>query len=212
MPAQAGAWLAPEGGQQIWSGAAGARDEVFFFEGSGYLEQPFARRTSLIVAPWYEQNYDTLEGWRAEAVVGVKRVVFRDERAVLALQAGALWMSHPSIECSEGGGEVRVLGGQAFASGAFLNIEAASRVLSGGCGAERVDVTAGTRLASNWLALGQLFLDAPHDGEETVKAQLSLVRFFANGAGIQLGVRARVDGGAEEPALVLGFWSTADDD
>lgn len=210
QPATAGAWIAPEDGQQIWTNAAGTRDEVYFFESSAYIEAPVGERASLVVAPWYEQNYDTQEGWRAEAVVGLKHTVFRDDDTVMALQAGALWLSHPSPECSEGGAELRWLGGRSYDNGAFLNVEAATRVVSGGCEGERVDVTGGARFGENWLLLGQVFLDAPHDGEETAKAQVSLVRFGAHGRrGIQLGLRARIDGGADEPALVLGFWGPA---
>ena len=76
------------------------------------------------------------------------------------------------------------------------------------------DGTTSVRDAENWLALGQVFFDAPHQGEDSVKAQLSVVRFGENGRGIQLGLRARIDGGAEEPAIVVGFWgpATVDDD
>jgi len=102
-------------------------------------------------------------------------------------------------------------GGRSFDNGAFLNVEAAARILDGGCGGERVDITGGARFSQNWLALGQIFIDAPQGGEEAVKAQLSLVRFGENGRGIQLGLRARIDGGAEEPALVLAFWGPASD-
>lgn len=212
LPANAGAWIAPEKGQEIWTNAAGARDEVYFFESSAYLEAPLGERTSFVAAPWYEQNYDTLDGWRAETVVGLKRTIFRTDDTVMALQAGALWISHPSSECSEGGAEFRWLGGRSYGEGAFLNLEAAARALGGGCGGGRIEMTGGSRFAGNWLALGQVFFDAPHEGEETVKAQLSLVRFGGNGRGIQLGLRARIDGGAEEPALVLGFWGPAADD
>jgi len=212
-PAFAGAWLAPEGGQQIWTGVAGTRGDISFFEGAAYLEQPFAQRTSLVIAPSYEETNDAQQGWRAEAVVGVKHVLFRDDDIVLAAQAGALWRSDVTPECSQGGIELRALGGRSFENGAFLNVEAASRATVGrGCGAERVDVTAGSHFAGNWLALGQVFLDAPHQGEETLKAQLSLVRLFDGGGGIQLGLRARVDGGPEEAAIVLGFWTSGDDD
>jgi hypothetical protein len=211
-PASAGAWIAPENGQEIWTNVAGTRDDLYFFESSAYWEAPFGERTSFVAAPWIEQNYDTLDGWRAEAAAGVKHTLFRDEDTVMAVQASALWISHPSSECSEGGGELRWLGGRSFENGAFLNVEAATRALSGGCGGERVDVTGGVRFARQWLGLGQVFLDAPQDGEESVKLQLSLVRFGENGRGIQLGVRARLDGGTEEPALVLGFWGPAADD
>lgn len=186
---------------------AGARDEVYFYEGSAYWETPLGESSSFVASPWYEQNYDTADGWRAEAVVGVKRTVFRSDDTVMAVQASALWMSHPGDACGEGGVEVRWLGGRSFDNGAFVNVEAAGRALEGGCGGERLDLTGGARFGGSWLALGQVFLDAAHEGEETVRAQISLVRFGDNGRGVQLGLRARIDGGAEEPALVLGFWS-----
>jgi len=40
-----------------------------------------------------------------------------------------------------------------------------------------------------------------------VKAQLSLVHFDNHGRGIQLGIRNRIDGGEDELALVLSFWT-----
>jgi hypothetical protein len=161
-----------------------------------------------------ESNYDTEDLWRADATLGGKQTLFRDEDTAMAVQAGALWISHPGQGCGEGGAELRWLGGQAFEDGAFLNIEAAARVLDGGCAGQRIDITAGRRFAGNWLALGQVFFDAPHEGEDSVKAQISLVRFGENGRGRQLGLRARIDGEAPEPAIVLGFWgpATADDD
>lgn len=211
-PASAGAWIAPEGGQEIWSNVAGQRDELNFYETSAYWEAPLGADTSFVAAPWVEQNYDTLDGWRAEAVVGLKRAVFRSERSVLAVEAGALWISHPENEaCSEGGGELRVLGGRSFGESGFLNLEVATRTLSGGCADERMDLTAGYRPAENWLAMGQLFFDAPRGGEETVKAQFTLVRFGESGRGLQFGVRARVDGGELEPALVIGLWGRPGD-
>jgi hypothetical protein len=205
-PANAGAWIAPVDGQEIWTNVAGAREELSFFETSAYWEAPLGDSTSFLAAPWLEQNYDTIDGWRAEAVVGVKRAVFRDEHTVAALQVGALWVSHPGAECGEGGAEVRLLGGRSYENGAFLNVEAAARMLDGGCDGERVDITGGIHFAENWLALGQVFLDASSGAEETVKAQVSLVRFRQNGRGIQFGLRTRIDGGADETALVLGFW------
>lgn len=54
--------------------------------------------------------------------------------------------------------------------------------------------------------MGQVFLDIPREAEETVKVQFSLVRFTESGYGVQLGLRLRVDEGAQEPALVIGLW------
>lgn len=212
-PANAGAWIAPEDGQHIWTSLVGQRDELYYYEGSSYWEDPIESGTAVLVSWWMETNYDTEDGWRADATIGAKRTLFRDDDTVMAVQAAALWVSHPGAECGEGGAELRWLGGQSFEGGAFVNLEAASRVLDGAdCGGERLDITGGTRVAQNWLALGQVFYDAPRQGEDSVKAQISLVRFGENGRGIQLGLRARVDGGVEEPALVLGFWGPAADD
>jgi hypothetical protein len=210
LPANAGAWIAPEGGQEIISSAVGQRNEMNFYETSTYWEVPVGDENSLVIAPWLEQNYDTIDGWRGEASVGLKHAFYRGENTVVAAQAGALWMSHPELGCSEGGAEVRVLGGMSFDNGAFLNAEVATRALSGGCGGERIDFTAGYRLRENWLGMAQVFVDAPRDGEDFVKVQLSLVRFGESGRGLQVGVRARVDGG-EEPALVLSWWGRPGD-
>jgi hypothetical protein len=211
-PAFAGAWVAPEGGQEIWTSVAGERDEVSFYESSAYWEIPIGAEDSVVAAPWFEQNYDTLDGWRGEATLGVKHAFFRGDMSVMAVQAGALWISHPNVDnCSEGGAELRWLGGRSFSHGGFLNFEAATRALEGGCEGERLDLTAGFRPRENWLAMGQIFLDAPREGEETVKAQLTLVRFGESGRGIQIGLRTRIDGGPQEPALVIGLWGRPGD-
>lgn len=206
-PALAGAWIAPEGGQEIWTNVAGQRDELTFYETSAYWEAPLNGKTSVVIAPWVEQNYDTVDGWRAEAVVGVKRAVFRSDDTIIAVEAGALWASHPSDSgCSEGGAEVRLLGGRSVGETGFLNAELAGRALDGGCQGGRLDLTAGYRPSENWLAMGQVFIDAPIQGDSSVKAQFTFVHFGESGRGLQFGVRARVDGGELEPALVVGFW------
>jgi hypothetical protein len=209
-PAYAGAWVAPEGGQEIWTSVAGEREGLSFFETSAYLEAPLGERTSIVAAPWVEQNYDTADGWRGEAVVGVKRALFRRDNMAVAVQGGAFWDSHPEEGCEEGGGELRLLAGTSFTTfgqDGFFNVEAASRALSGGCASERVDLTLGYAPRRNWLTMGQVFLDAPREGEETVKAQLTVVYFRRNGSGVQVGLRSRVDGGSEEAALVIGWWA-----
>ncbi|MEZ5962051.1 MAG: hypothetical protein R3C30_16755 [Hyphomonadaceae bacterium] len=207
-PAAAGAWVAPEGGQWITSTVLGEReDETYYSEASAYLEVPVRPDTSFVVAPWVESNQYAENLWRAEAVAGVKHAFYRSDDNVLAIQAGALWVSHPDEGCSEGGAEVRFLGGHSASEGRmFFNVEAAGRALSGGCEGGRLDLTAGYRPGDNWLAMGQIFLDTPVEGDDTVKAQLTVVRFGRTGRGIQVGVRARIDGGALEPALVIGLW------
>jgi hypothetical protein len=210
-PAAAGAWLAPEGGQEILTSGVGERQGQPVYESAAYYEAPVGEANSFVFAPWAETNYDTLDGWRAEATVALKHVIYRDGPNIMALQAGALWVSHPEGGCDEGGAELRWLGGRSFGETGFLNVETAARALSGGCEGGRVDVTAGYRPAENWLTMGQVFFDAPVEGDETVKAQLTLVRFGRRGRGIQVGVRARIDGGDPEPALVLGLWGRPGD-
>jgi hypothetical protein len=159
-----------------------------------------------------EQNYDTVDGWRGEAVVGVKRGWTNEHGGALALQAGAFWDSHPADGCSEGGAEARVLVGRRLGDHGFVNAEAAERRLRGGCSGERLDLTLGYHAGERWLGLAQLFVDAPSRGDDSVKAQLTLVRFGDSGRAIQFGVRARLDGDDAEPALVLGLWGRPGED
>ncbi len=206
-PAAAGAWIAPEGGQHLTTTAAGQReDETPYYEGATY--SPVATDTSVVFAPWFESNHLVSDGWRGEAVFGFKHAFYRTGESVMALQAGALWVSNPDEGCSEGGAELRFLAGRSFAGGrAFANVETGVRALSGGCEGGRVEVSAGYRPRENWLAAGQVFMDAPVEGDDSLKVQVSEVRFGRSGMGIQLGVRARTDGGEPEPAVVLGLWA-----
>lgn len=126
----------------------------------------------------------------------------------MAVQASAVWRAEPSRGCGEAGAELRVMGGMSFAQNgrAFVNVEAAARLEDGGCWGQRFDITAGYRPRENWLAMAQLFTDAPREGENVLLGQATLVRFGAEGRGVQFGLRARVDGEALEPAFVLAFW------
>lgn len=184
----------------------GQREGVSFFESSGYIEAPVSERTSFVITPWVEQNGDTLEGWRGEASFAAKRVVHRCEGgAVLQLQAGALWISHPWEGCGEGGVEVRALAGRNFGRTGFANVEAAAHPLDGGWESERLDLAIGYRPGRNWLAMGQVFVNLPRDGDETIRAQFTMVNFRPSGRAIQIGLRTRIDGGAQEGALVVGL-------
>lgn len=188
----------------------GERQDAPVYETSAYIEAPLSDRLSLVAAPWVEQNYDTVEGWRGEATFAAKRTLRRTDDSAMALQLGALWLSDPGAGCDEGGVELRWLGGVSrFEGAAFFNAEAAARVLSGGCGGARLDLTAGYRPNRRWLGMAQLFYDAPSEREETLKAQLTLVHFRESGRGVQVGLRTRIDSGFTEPALVIAFWGRA---
>lgn len=212
-PAAAGAWIAPEGGQSITTSAAGERENgAYYFEGSVYYEAPVGDASSVVFAPWFETDPTQGDGDRIEATLGAKHVVHHSDRDVVALQAGALFVSDPSEGCSEGGAEVRVLGGRSFAEGrAFFNAEVAARALSGGCEGGRLELTLGYRPTNEWLTMGQVFADSPVEGEDSVKAQISLVRFDRSARGWQIGLRARIDGEHPEPALVFGLWGSPRD-
>lgn len=54
--------------------------------------------------------------------------------------------------------------------------------------------------------MGQVFMDAREVGGSSIKAQFTMVRFRGEDRGIQIGVRARIDDGIAEPAIVLGIW------
>jgi hypothetical protein len=132
--AEAGAWIAPEGGQAIQTEVVGARNEAAYLESQLYLEQPIGPRVSLVARPWLENGASVGEqGWRAEAEGGVKAALVRTAGAAIAVQASALWRSDPDPGCGEGGGEVRALGGVSLADGrGFVNAEAGARVPDGG--------------------------------------------------------------------------------
>lgn len=203
--AEASAWLAPEEGQEIITNSAGKREGVTVFESSAYWEAPLGENVTGVIAPWTESAADLESGWRGEAVVGVKRAIFRDDHSVMAIQTGAFWRSDPPGDCGEGGMEVRWLGGRSYGRTGFVNIEAAARVLDEGCPAGRFSIAAGYKPHDAWLAMGEVFYETPREGSESLKLQISLVRFGEDGRGLQVGLRTRLDGG-QETSLVLGLW------
>ncbi len=207
--ANAAAWIAPLDGQQIFTSTYGKREGLTYYETSGYVEAPVTHNDSLVIAPWVIQDFiDDENGWRAEATVGVKHIIHHTEHTVAAVQASALWVSDPPQHCQEGGAELRALAGVNLPHNSFVNAEVAERVLSGGCADQRAELTAGTHFGRRWMGLAQVFVDGPQYGEETVKAQLSLVVFDnRHHRGLQIGIRDRIDGGEDELALMVGFWT-----
>lgn len=192
----------------MWTTTYGKRQGLSYYETSGYLEAPITRNDSVVISPWLIQDYiDDENGWRAEATVGVKHVITHTEHTVTAVQASALWVSDPPAHCQEGGAEVRALAGVNLPHNSFVNAEVAERILSGGCTDQRAEITAGIHAGRHWMGLAQVFVDGPQYGDETVKAQLSLVHFDNRGHGIQVGIRNRIDGGEDELALVVSFWT-----
>lgn len=214
-PASAGAWIVTEGPQHIATEVLGQRgeDEVVYSEIADYWELPVDNRSSVVFAPWVEAARDIDRGQRGEAVVAYKRLIFSNGGTAMAMQAGAFWQSEPGEGCSEGGVELRWLGGTSFDEGAgFVNMEVAERALEGGCSHAKLDVTVGYHASPHWMGMGQVFTEQSWLGDESVKAQLTVVHFGRNPrAGTQVGLRVRLDGGEPEPALVLAFWSQPGD-
>lgn len=196
--------------QEIWTNVAGERDGLRFYESSTYWEEPVGDDAAWVVAPWVEQNQTLPEGWRAEALIGFKQTLLEYGRSVLAVQGAGVWVSEPASACDQGGGELRLLGGRSFGETGFVNLEVAERALSGGCRGQRFDLTLGYRPTENWMSLAQVFVDQPVDGADTLRGQVSLVHFNRRGRGLQIGLRARLDG-ESEAALVLGFWAAPRD-
>ncbi|MES1158466.1 MAG: hypothetical protein ABUL42_01085 [Terricaulis silvestris] len=187
----------------------GENDGGEFEEASLYWEQPLTPRVAFVATPWYAQDaLDTDDGWRAEANVGLKAALMRGDHGAMAVEAGATWRSDPDRACGEGGAELRWLGGASFGhSGqAFVNLEAAERVSAGGCESQRFELTTGYHASDRWLAMAQVFTEQRADENDAVLGQITLVRFHAEGRGVQLGFRARLDGDDSEPSLVLAFW------
>lgn len=207
-PASAGAWIAPEDGQEIWTNVTGLREGgVNFLEPSAYYELPANERWAVVATPILEQAYDVgNNGWRAEGTLALKAQVARSDRAAMAIQGGLAWNSWPETGCGQMGMEFRWLGRRSFGRTGFVNVEAAGRVFEGGCAGQRLEVAAGYRPQRPWLAMGQVFTDAREAGGSSIKAQFTVVRFRGEDRGIQIGVRARIDDGIAEPAIVLGIW------
>ncbi|MEJ0061282.1 MAG: hypothetical protein WDM79_17705 [Terricaulis sp.] len=207
-PALAGAWIAPEGGQEIWSNAAGYGDEGQFAESAVYWEIPADETFALVAGSWVEDNAAASEeGWRAEATVALKAALIRNNRGAMAVQGGIVWRSEPGERgCSEAGAEARWLGGVSFGETNFVNLELGARIQDGGCLDQRLDLTAGYRPSPRWLAMAEIFVDEPDGGDSKVQGQITLVRFGDDDKGVQFGVRTRLDGKAQETAFVLGFW------
>jgi hypothetical protein len=202
----AGAWVAPER-QQIVTSFAGEVDGVSFNETSAFIEVPVEPDVSVVGSLWVTNDVQEVPGYRGEVVLGLKQQLYQDEDWTIAVQGGALWQSLPPEGCREGGAEIRALAGRSFENSTFVNAELGLRALGTDCLSNRLDLTAGFRPSERWLAMGQIFYDAPHEGQDIARAQVTLAHFFRSGRGVQIGVRSRIDGGGEELALVVGMWN-----
>lgn len=146
-------------------------------------------------------------GVRSEAFGGVKWALARGARGAVSVQASGTWRQETFGACGQSGYEVRAMGAMAVGANGrgFVNLEAAQRGFAGGCPHARLDTTLGWRVRPEWLTQAQIFYDGGIHKSDALKGQISVVRFLRAG-GLQLGVRSRLDGGAVEPALIVGWW------
>lgn len=150
---------------------------------------------------------------RSEVAVAAKWAAQRRSLA-LSASAGPVWASAGMGGCAGWSAEGRLALGRGFdwgrASG-FAEAVSGYRGGAGACGQAKLDINFGFRATPDYLWLGQGFFFADRHASDTFKVQASGVKVLRDGSGLQLGVRAVVDGGRfSDPALVIGFWRSAD--
>ncbi len=207
--AKAGAWSADN--ETIVGLVAGERDQGRYYEADVYHERALPGRFGLIgqihldAADLYGPS-----GSGADGQGSIKWSVLNSGQTALALQGGAIWSYEPSAACDGWGAEARALAGRSTGD-VFVNVEAAYRTQEQGCHRGRYDLSIGWRPTTNWLGLGQVFVDRDlslgENGQQTIKLQLSAVGFVSDAGGMQLGYRVGIGEAAGDHAIVLGWWS-----
>ncbi|MES1156169.1 MAG: hypothetical protein ABUL73_00195 [Alphaproteobacteria bacterium] len=203
--------MAPPHGQVIATNVEGEGHAGLFSEVSLYAETPIHRSTnfSVVAAPWTGQDPTSSQReWRGEATLSIKAAVLRTRMSAVSVQAGLAWRSDPKAGCGETGAEVRFLGGSSFGrhGRSFFNVEAAALSSGAHCSVGRFDLTAGYHASERWMGMAQVFTEGRRGSDKVLLGQVSLVRMQSESRGIQFGVRARLDDGEREPALVIAFW------
>jgi hypothetical protein len=204
--AHAGAWVAAEGGRSITSLGYTQDGPLRGYETDVFIEQPLNDRFAAVAQTYYAQ--DNFGRVNDETQAAIKGVIARRGGLIAAGQLGVTYDSIPQERCDRVGGEARALVGYATRSGrSYVNFESAFRYAAG-CPHVRYELTLGTRPAEGWLLLGQVFADDDLKFDESLKIQAGAVRFGRRERGVQLSVRATLDGTSViEPTLILGYWS-----
>lgn len=168
-------------------------------------------RVALVADTWTRNGAEN----RSRVGLALKLQAHHGPRWAVAVQGGALYADGSAADdapptarpCVGPGGEGRIAIGRGQARGdrgAFAALELAYRA-QGGCAAALTEATIGYKLEAKWLLLAQAFQDHDLHGTETVKVQVSAVR-FRRARGVQIGIRCRVDGAEAEPAVIIGVW------
>ncbi len=243
-PARAGAWLLPAGeGQAILSLSRSEADSGFGRGGRDplvpdlektevelLLEYGLDDETTLVFKPQMQDvtlgaPLDARRGGPGYQELGLRRLVWRDEDAVVSVQGlmrlpGARDEDDPaSAGNTDADLDMRVLAGRGFAVGgmsAFVDAQLAYRARFGDPPGEiRADLTLGLRPRERLLVLLQSF-NVVSDGSAAGifedgryhKLQVSAVWEFADDWSVQLGAVATVAGedALKERGVVAALW------
>lgn len=222
-PSLASPWLVSR--QEIaWAGySEGPTGRVV--ETGATTEQSLGKgRVALVGEVWTQDGAD---GAAHRAALALKVRAHHGPRWAVAAQAGPLYGVDADGGCAGAGGEARVGVGRSFGVGLGRGVERSVGLIAGrarrlrpgsmfgavefayraqgGCAHALREATIGYELERKWLLLAQAFDDRNLHGTETVKVQISAVRFRRT-RGVQVGVRVRVDGADPEPAFIIGVW------
>lgn len=229
-PALAGAWVQPKGEGQIIAKIERMKaDEAFGPDGQhaamdGPREDQAAgvfaeyglteRLTVQFKGDWQSGHdpYVDYEG-RGPVELGVTWQALRTDRFAASLYAGYARggegrnAGYAAPGVGDHDWEVRASAGMSLPREAFMEAQVARRMRDGLPDETRIDLTAGGRLAANWMALGQVFAGAADGGARWASVETSVVRRLGRWS-LQLGWRQTV-AGRETPAAdgpVLAIW------
>lgn len=197
LPAAAGPWEAPDGGQtiaQVWIGDEEGRSET---EAQLYREQrgPWGTQVTKI---WAQD--DTL-GRTFEASVALRRPLRSPLADVAALEGGVIAIAREGQEPGLGA-EAHVSAGWGFGPGLFAVADLAARAEEDGL-SPRWGATLG-RSDPQSLAFVQVRYEEGPPGQGFERAEAVFVWFGDRPWGVQVGVRTGL--AHDEQAFTIGLW------
>lgn len=233
-PACASAWNLPKGeGQAIVKYEAMRADEAFSPDGdraalshdrldralSVFVEYGLDDRLTLQMKGEWQEGRDAFVDFqgRGPLEIGVRWQAFRDARHVAALYLGYAHggegrnAGYAPPGAGDHDWEARVMAGRSLGvdgQGGFIEAQAARRWRAGLPDETRLDLTAGARVAPNWMLLAQAYAGAADEGgARWLSLETSAVRRVGDWS-LQAGWRTAV-AGRETPAgqgPVIGIW------
>ena len=233
-PAHAGAWNLPKGeGQAILKYEAIRADQAFSPDGqrvalshdrldrvlSIFAEYGLDDRFTLQMKSEWQEGRDAFVDYqgRGPLEIGVRWQAYRDTRNAVAIYVGYAHggegrnAGYAPPGAGDHDWEARVMAGRSLGvdgRSGFIEVQAARRRRAGLPDETRLDLTAGARLASDWMLLGQAYAGAADEGgARWLSLETSVVRRLGDWS-LQAGWRTAV-AGRETPAgqgPVIGIW------